>query len=106
MHDVAAIRAAHPIAATVASAGVDLRPSGGRLTGQCPFHRDRDPSFVVYPETASWFCYGCHAGGDVIDFVARVRGTSFRETAALLSRELPALPMNVVRMPSRVSAKR
>jgi len=106
MHDVAAIRAAHPIAATVASAGVELRPSGKRLAGLCPFHRDRDPSFVVYPETASWFCYGCHAGGDVIDFVARVRGTSFRETAAMLSQGLPALPANVVRLPARPPAAR
>ena len=106
MHDVAAIRAAHPVAATVASAGVELSPSGRRLAGRCPFHRDRDPSFVVYPETASWFCYGCHAGGDVIDFVARIRGTSFRETAALLSRGLPALPANVVRLPARPQAAR
>ena len=106
MHDVAAIRAAHPIAETVASAGVDLRPSGRRLTGLCPFHRDRDPSFAVYPETASWFCYGCHAGGDVIDFVARLRGTSFRETAALLSQGLPALPANVIPLPARRPAAR
>ena len=106
MHDVAAIRAAHPIAETVASAGIELRPSGRRLTGRCPFHRDRDPSFVVYPETASWFCYGCHAGCDVIDFVARLRGTSFRETAALLSQGLPALPANVVRLPARPPAAR
>ncbi len=106
MHDVAAIRAAHPIAETVVSAGVELRPSGRRLTGHCPFHRDRNPSFVVYPDTASWFCYGCHAGGDVIDFVARLRGTSFRETAALLSQALPALPANVVRLPPRPPAER
>ncbi len=101
MHDVATIRAAHPIAETVASTGIELRPSGRRLVGRCPFHRDRAPSFVVYPETASWFCFGCHAGGDVIDFVGRVQGTPFRETAALLSRGLPDLPSNVVPLPSR-----
>ncbi|MGE3855828.1 MAG: CHC2 zinc finger domain-containing protein [Dehalococcoidia bacterium] len=106
MHDVAAIRAAHPIAVAVASAGIDLRSSGRRLIGRCPFHRDHDPSFVVYPETASWFCYGCHAGGDVIDFVGRIRGTPFRETAALLSRGLPELPANVVPLAPRVSEPR
>ncbi|MCA9851596.1 MAG: toprim domain-containing protein [Dehalococcoidia bacterium] len=106
MHDVAAIRAAHPIAETVVSAGVELRPSGRRLTGRCPFHRDHDPSFVVYTETASWFCYGCHAGGDVIDFVARLRGTAFRETAAQLSQGLPVLPANVVRLSTRPPAAR
>ncbi len=101
MHDVAAIRAAHPIAYAVASARIELRPSGRRLVGRCPFHRDHDPSFVVYPETASWFCYGCHAGGDVIDFVGRIRGTPFRETAALLSLGLPELPANVAPLPPR-----
>jgi len=101
MHDTAAIRAAHSIAEAVASVGIELRPSGRRLVGRCPFHRDRDPSFVVYPETASWFCYGCHAGGDVIDFVGRIRGIPFREAAALLARGLPELPANVVPLPPR-----
>jgi DNA primase len=96
LYDVDAIRAAHPIAETVRDAGVALRRNGRRLTGRCPFHDDRDPSFVVYPETASYFCYGCGAGGDVIDFVGRLRGTDFRETAALLADGVSPRPVNVV----------
>jgi hypothetical protein len=46
-----------------------LRKIGDRLVGQCsrPDHEDRSPSFTVYPETNSWFCYGCLRGGDVIE---------------------------------------
>ena len=84
MFDVEAIRAAHPIARAVSGAGVELRRSGTRLVGLCPFHEDRRPSLLVYEETQSYFCFGCNAGGDVIDFVGRMRGISFRETAALL----------------------
>ena len=85
LFDTRAIRAAHPIADAVAGAGVELRRSGRRLVGRCPFHEDREPSLVVYPETESYFCFGCDAGGDVIDFTGRLRGTAFREAAALLA---------------------
>jgi len=93
--DTEAIRAAHPIADAVENAGVSLRRSGPRLVGLCPFHDDRRPSLLVYPQTSSWFCFSCDAGGDVIDFVGRIRGTGFRETAELLAgtggfRPLPA----------------
>jgi hypothetical protein len=46
-----------------------LRRVGNRWVGQCPLpdHEDRSPSFTVYPETNSWFCYGCLRGGDVIE---------------------------------------
>jgi DNA primase len=86
----------------VLSAGVELRRSGRRLVGCCPFHEDRDPSLVVYVQTESYFCFGCDAGGDVIDFVGRLRGSAFKETAAsLMATGAPrVLPANVVRFPS------
>ena len=83
--DTEAIRARHPIAEWIEGAGVALRRSGRHLVGLCPFHEDRRPSLVVYPESASFFCFGCDQGGDVIDFVGRLRGTGFLETAALLA---------------------
>ena len=85
LFDVDAIRRDHPIDEMAAGAGIRLRRTGERLVGLCPFHPDRDPSLVIYPETSSYFCFGCEAGGDVIDFVGRLRGTAFRETAALLA---------------------
>ena len=89
-------------------AGVELRRSGRRLVGRCPFHEDRDPSLVIYPQTSSYFCFGCDAGGDVIDFVGRLRGTAFSETAALLAgngASAHPLPARVVRFPSRRSTR-
>jgi hypothetical protein len=49
-----------------------LRPSGrASLKGPCPFHAERTPSFVVYPESGRWRCYGaCASGGDVVTLVA------------------------------------
>jgi DNA primase len=103
LYDVQAIRAAHPIVETVLSAGIELRRSGRRLIGRCPFHEDREPSLVIYPQTASYFCFGCDAGGDVIDFVGRIRGSAFRETAALLagSGQTSSQPSATVPVPAR-----
>jgi len=101
MHDIAAIRAAHPIVDTVAGAGVELRRSGRRFVGRCPFHRDADPSLTLYPESQSWYCYACDVGGDVIDFMARLHGTGFKETADRLSHAVPAWPANVTPLPTR-----
>src|SRR5690606_6007088 len=56
-----------------------LRRQGQRLVGRCPFHEDRSPSLNLYPETQSFHCFGCGAGGDVIDFVRRAEGVGFRE---------------------------
>jgi len=84
MYDVTSIRQAHPIEEVAARSGVELRPVGQRLVGHCPFHRDGRPSLVVYPGNGSYFCFGCGAGGDVIDFVARLHEVGFKEAAAML----------------------
>jgi DNA primase len=85
MYDVISIRQSHPIEEVAARCGVELRPAGQRLVGRCPFHRDGRPSLVVYPTNNSYFCFGCGAGGDVIDFVARLNDVSFKEAAAMLA---------------------
>jgi DNA primase len=58
---------------------VPLRPSGQRLVARCPFHEDHTPSFVVYPKTQSFYCFGCRAHGDVFAFLMRYERLSFRE---------------------------
>jgi DNA primase len=63
---------------------VPLRPSGQRLVGRCPFHEDRTPSFVVYPGTQSFYCFGCRAHGDVFAFLMRYEGLSFREALEVI----------------------
>lgn len=84
MFDVTALRRDNPIAGVMERTGVELRPAGGRLIARCPLHADCEPSLVVYPGTESYFCYGCGAGGDVIDFICRIRGVGFKEAAAIL----------------------
>lgn len=67
-----------------------LQPSGGRaLMGRCPFHEDREPSFAVYPDTQSFYCFGCKQHGDVIAFVMEAERLSFRETLQVLRRLAP-----------------
>jgi DNA primase len=78
--DVAALKQAHPIEAVIRRYGVDLRRVGRSLSGRCPFHDDQGrPNLYVWPETASWFCFRCALGGDVIHFVELAENLSFRE---------------------------
>ena len=49
-----------------------LKKSGKNLTGLCPFHSEKHPSFYVYPEQQSWHCFGaCNTGGDVLSFIMK-----------------------------------
>ena len=82
--DTEQLKRRNPIAEVARRHGVELRGRGRRLTGRCPFHEDRTPSFCVYPETESFHCFGCGASGDVIDFVRRAEGLDFREAVLRL----------------------
>ena len=53
----------------VAARLTTLRGNGKNLTGRCPFHDDRSPSFVVWPSIQKWRCYGCGLHGDVLDML-------------------------------------
>jgi DNA primase len=69
-----------------------LRRVGENWTAHCPLpgHEDKVPSFVVYPETNSWFCFGCLHGGDVVELARLAWGYSEREAhvaAAMLLME-------------------
>lgn len=91
-YDVAALRRAYPVAQVIAGYGVALRRVGRALVGRCPLHTDgAHPNLHVYPHTASWYCYACHVGGDVIEFVRRREGLGFREACARLAAGPPTL---------------
>jgi len=68
---------------------VELRPSGRNLIGRCPFHSDRSPSFVVFQETRSFHCFGCRAGGDVVNFLMLAMHLTFSEALSSLEKTLP-----------------
>ena len=57
---------------SVVSGYVNLRRSGRNLMGLCPFHGEKTPSFVLYPESNSFYCFGCGAGGDTITCVRKI----------------------------------
>jgi DNA primase len=65
---------------------VQLRPSGLNLVGLCPFHKDRIPSFTVYPSTGTFHCYGCGKHGDVISFVGEIEHLNFGQVLDVLDR--------------------
>jgi DNA primase len=66
-----------------------LHRSGKNLVARCPFHDDQKPSFVVYPATQSFYCFGCQAAGDVFTFLMKVEQMNFPEALRVL-RELAA----------------
>jgi len=72
------------LAAVVRSRGVALKPAGGDLIGLCPFHPDENPSLHVTPAKRLWRCVSCQATGNVIQFVQRFDGVSFRHAYELL----------------------
>jgi DNA primase len=61
----------------VVSARTQLRKSGGRYTGRCPFHDERTPSFSVNAVDKLYYCFGCGAKGDLITFVRETEGLDF-----------------------------
>ena len=69
------------------SESVELRRSGKTYSGFCPFHANtRTPSFVVFPDSQSWHCFGeCNEGGDVFNFVMKKNGWDFPEALRRLA---------------------
>lgn len=70
----------------VISGYVNLRRRGRVLVGLCPFHGEKTPSFTVYPETDSFYCFGCGVGGDVIGFIRRAENLDYIEAVKLLAQ--------------------
>jgi DNA primase len=72
--------------------GVKLISQGKDLACRCPWHEGDDtPSCIVSPKTNLWHCFGCDAGGSVIDWVMRMHRVSFRHACELLAKQHPAL---------------
>ncbi len=74
--------------ATVVGSYVQLKPKGGRLWGCCPFHSEKTPSFSVSPDKQLYYCFGCHKGGTVIQFIMEAERLEFHESVAFLAERV------------------
>ncbi len=84
--EIERIKRGTDLAAVIRARGVELKSSGSDLVGRCPFHDDHDPSLRVTPAKGLWRCMSaaCGATGNVIQFVQRFDGVSFRHAYELL----------------------
>lgn len=64
---------------------IDLKRRGKNLVGLCPFHNEKTPSFTVYPENGSFYCFGCGVGGDVFSFVRQIENLDYIDAVKLLA---------------------
>lgn len=87
------LKQANPIE-NVMSAYVQLTKAGALLKCRCPFHSEKTPSCVVYAGTQDphFYCFGCHAGGDVITFLMKIEGLTYMEAVERLAQNA-GLPM-------------
>ncbi len=70
---------------SVASSYVSFKRRGRNLVGLCPFHGEKTASFNLYPETSSFYCFGCGAGGDVITFIKRIENLDYIDAIKFLA---------------------
>ena len=61
-----------------------VHETGGKIVAICPFHAEKTGSFTIYPDTNSWYCYGCTEGGDNISFIQQYHSVGFREAINII----------------------
>ncbi len=71
----------------VVSQNVKLRKAGKDYNGLCPFHKEKTPSFTVSVEKQIYYCFGCHEGGNAVNFVMKYENMSFQEALESLAQQ-------------------
>ena len=90
--------------ASVVAEYVQLKPGGRDLWGLCPFHNEKTASFKVSPDMGLYHCFGCKAGGDVIDFIMGIERMSFMEAVRHLADKVN-MPLPDMSEQDRTAAK-
>lgn len=67
---------------------VNLKRSGANLFGLCPFHGEKTASFSVAPDKGIYYCFGCHKGGGVINFMMEIEGLSYPDAVRALAKRV------------------
>lgn len=89
------------------SSYTELKKSGSRYLGLCPFHREKTPSFFVSAEDRLYYCFGCHEGGNIINFVEKINNLDFTEAVKFLAdRAHIALPEEPGKAPEEYQQKK
>lgn len=70
----------------IISTYVTLRKNGSTSKGLCPFHNEKTPSFTVYSDTQSFYCFGCGAGGDAVTFLKKIENLDYIDAVKLLAQ--------------------
>lgn len=72
----------------IASSYMQLKRRGRNLVGLCPFHGEKTPSFNIYAENGSFYCFGCGVGGDIITFVMKIENLDYMEAVKFLAQRV------------------
>lgn len=67
---------------------VQLKRSGANYFGLCPFHGEKTPSFSVAPNKQMYYCFGCHKGGGVINFIMEIESLSYPDAVRFLAQRV------------------
>lgn len=73
---------------SVVSQYVSLKRKGNRYWGCCPFHQEKTPSFSITPDRGLFYCFGCHAGGNVFKFISLAENVTYFEAIKLQAEKL------------------
>lgn len=66
--------------------GINVVKKGKYYIALCPFHNDKNPSLFLYPNTNSYYCFGCQEHGDIIDLYAKLTGADFKTAVKELAQ--------------------
>ncbi|GMO22703.1 MAG: DNA primase [Termitinemataceae bacterium] len=73
---------------SVVSEYVRLEQRGVNYWGLCPFHNEKTPSFSVNPDRKSYYCFGCHEGGGIFNFIMKIENLNYPQALILLAKKL------------------
>ena len=73
---------------SVVSSYVNLKPAGSNLIGLCPFHSEKTPSFTVFKNTQTCYCFGCGSGGDVVTFIMKMENLDYVSALEFLAKRV------------------